>query len=260
MTTAAGTANIGKPTATVGILYPGYSAEDDYPIAERLLGDDVALAVVHTEMPVDAHQVDALLEIGGDALLAAGAAKLIGAQSIIWACTSGSFVFGWDGAKRQVAALAEGTGLPASSTSFAFVDALAAVGVTRVAVAATYPRDIAELFVSFLRHAGIEVVRLASRGIVTASEVGFLSAAQLFEFAEANDHPDAQALLLPDTALHTIASVAELERQLGKPVLTANQVSVWQGLRLAGMSVTHAGLGALFWPQQARGSADERVG
>lgn len=251
MTRTARSANIGKPTATVGILYPGYSAEGDYPIVERLLGDDVAFAVVHTDMPVDAHRVDALLEIGGDGLLAAGAAELVDPQSVIWACTSGSFVFGWDGARRQVAALVEATGRPASSTSFAFVDALAALGVTRVAVAATYPQDIAELFASFLRHARVEVVHLASRGIVTASEVGRLGAAQLFEFAEANDHSDAQALLLPDTALHTIASVAELERRLGKPVLTANQVSVWQGLRLAGVSVTRDGLGAVFCPQQA---------
>ena len=45
--------------------------------------------------------------------------------------------------------------------------------------------------------------------------------------------------------------VAALEHALGKPVLTANQVSAWEGLRLAGVSCACAGLGALFAGQAA---------
>ena len=104
------------PRYTIGILYPGFSAEDDYLTAQHLLGPDVAVALVHTEMRVDAHRVDALLDIGGEEILAAGAAQLSGIDSIIWACTSGSFVFGWEGAQRQIAALRRVAGVPASST------------------------------------------------------------------------------------------------------------------------------------------------
>lgn len=239
---------------TIGILYPGYSAEDDYPLAQELLGPDVAVHLVHTEMPVDAHRVDALLDIGGDEILAAGAAQLSGLDSIIWACTSGSFVFGWDGAVRQVAALQQAAGVPASSTSFAFTDAVHALALRRVAVAATYPGDVAERFVEFLAHAGVGVVRLSSRGIATAAEVGTLERDDVLDFAEANDHPDAEALLLPDTALHTVGWLDDLEERVGKPVLTANQVSLWQALRLAGPRQARSRLGTLFRdpvPQEA---------
>ncbi len=68
----------------------------------------------------------------------------------------------------------------------------------------------------------------------------------MLEFAAAADHPDAQAVLLPDTALHTIGLLDQLDARVGKPVLTANQVSVWQGLRLAGEASPRPGLGALF--------------
>ncbi|MFC4949718.1 maleate cis-trans isomerase [Pseudonocardia sp. GCM10023141] len=233
-------------TPTVGILYPGYSAEDDYPRAEALLGGP-RLPLVHTEMREDAHRVDALLDIGSDDVLAAGAAAIPGPlDAIVWACTSGSFVFGWDGATAQVAALGSAAGVPASSTSFAFVDACAQLGVTRVAVGATYPDDVAERFVAFLGHAGIEVLSLSARGIVTAAEVGTLEPATVLAFAAAADHADAQALLLPDTALHTVGLLDELEAHVGKPVLTANQVSVWQGLRMAGAATPRPGFGALF--------------
>ncbi|GAA2560110.1 maleate cis-trans isomerase family protein [Pseudonocardia hydrocarbonoxydans] len=231
---------------TVGILYPGFSAEDDYPRAERLL-DGPLLPLVHTEMREDAHRVDALLDIGGDEVLAAGARALPGPlDSIVWACTSGSFVFGWDGAAAQVAALGAAAGVPASSTSFAFADACAHLGVTRVAVGATYPDDVAERFVAFLARAGVEVLALSARGIVTAAEVGTLPPEDVLAFAEAADHADAQAVLLPDTALHTVDLLDALDARVGKPVLTANQVSIWQGLRLAGAAGPRAGLGRLF--------------
>ena len=231
---------------TVGILYPGYSEEDDYPLAESLLGGP-RLPLVHTLMREDAHRVDALLDIGGDHVLAEGVAGLPApVDAVVWACTSGSFVFGWDGAAAQVAALQAVAGVPASSTSFAFVDACARLGVRRVAVGATYPDDVAERFVAFLAAAGIEVLALSAKGIVTAAEVGTLPPAAVLEFAAAADHPDAQAVLLPDTALHTIGLLDRLDARVGKPVLTANQVSVWQGLRLAGADAQRLGLGAVF--------------
>ncbi len=68
----------------------------------------------------------------------------------------------------------------------------------------------------------------------------------VLELAPAGDHPDAQAVLVPDTALHTAAFVPELEEALGKPVLTANQVPVWERLRLAQRKIWLPRLGTLF--------------
>lgn len=231
---------------TAGILYPGYSAEDDYPTLEGLLGDDVRLPLVHTLMREDAHRVDALLDVGSDQVLADGARALGEVDSVVWACTSGSFVFGWSGARDQVEKLQAVTGKPTSSTSFAFVHAAALLGLRRVAVAATYPSDVAEHFVEFLRAGDLEVVRLSSRGIVTAAEVGTLGRDEVLSFAAANDDDQAEALLMPDTALHTAAWLEDIEQRLGKPVLTANQVSAWEALRLAGAGTSREGLGTLF--------------
>ncbi|MEV0441762.1 decarboxylase [Streptomyces spectabilis] len=232
----------------LGFLYPGHSAEDDYPRIEQLLGSDIRLQVVHTDIGEDAHRVDALLEMGSPARLAAGVEelRLTGAEAVVWACTSGSFVFGWEGAHGQVRALARSAGLPASSTSFAFVHAVRELGAGRVAVAATYPEEVAGHFAAFLKAAGTEVVSLRSSGIVTAAEVGTWGLDEVLALARAGDHPDAQAVLLPDTALHTAAHVHDLEAALGKPVLTANQVTVWEALRLATRRVNAPRLGALF--------------
>ena len=233
---------------TVGFLYPGHAAEGDYPLIEKLLGPEVELPVVHTSVGEDAHRVEALLDLGGADRLADGAEQLrqVDVNAVVWACTSGSFVFGWDGAQDQVDGLRRALDVPASSTSFAFVGAARAMRLGRVAVAATYPEDVTSHFVEFLRHGGVEVVRLSSRGIITAVESGTLGREEVLDLAAQSDHPHADAVLLPDTALHTAAWLDELEQRLGKPVLTANQVSVWEGLRIAGHTGPYAGLGALF--------------
>lgn len=234
------------PGATIGILYPGHAAEDDYPLLERTL--DVRLPVVHTSVGEDAHRVDALLDLGDARRLADGAARLgpYRVDAVMWACTSGSFVFGPDGAREQAERLAGAAGVPASSTSFAFANAAAALGIGRVAVAATYPADVADRFVAFLAAAGIEVVRRQAHGIVTAEEVGRLGRADVLDLAAAHDDPRAEAVLVPDTALHSAAWLEELELRVGKPVLTANQVTVWEGLRLAGDGAARGGAGTLF--------------
>src|SRR5262245_63850773 len=122
------------PMITVGLRDPGYAAEDDFPLMQGILGADVALPVVHTSVGEDAHRVDALLDLGSTARLADGADELRphAPDAVIWACTSGSFVFGWDGAKTQAGEVADRLERPASSTSIAFANAIRALGVRRV--------------------------------------------------------------------------------------------------------------------------------
>lgn len=229
----------------IGILYPGHSAEDDYPRAAAMLGD-VELPLVHTRMESDAHVVEQLLRWGTADVLAQGAKELPEVDAVVWACTSGSFVHGWEGAHRQVDELTSATGLPASSTSLAFARAARALGLRRVAVAATYPPDVATLFARFMAESGTEVVSTVQADILLAGDVGLLGRDDVLRLAESGDHADAEAVLLPDTALHSVAWLDDLEEALGKTVLTANQVSIWEGLRLAGAGRPRDGFGTLF--------------
>lgn len=233
------------PAPTIGFIYPDHAAEDDYPRAAALL--DARLPVAHI-YGTDLHAVPELLDLGSPGKLRDGAARLAAYRpdAIVWACTSGSFVYGPDGAREQVRALSAAAGVPASSTSFAFVAAAQALNIRRVAVAASYPADVAGLFADFLADAGITVAGFASAGIETAAEVGTLDAGQVLALARADDHPEAEALLIPDTAMHTLEVLPRLEAALGKPVLTANQVTIWEGLRLAGVTRIVPSLGALF--------------
>ncbi|MGY0536484.1 maleate cis-trans isomerase family protein [Nocardioides sp. YJ-D4] len=232
----------------VGLLYPGYAAEDDFPALENALGGAIWLPLVHTSMGRDEHTVEALLDTGSAARLAQGA-DAIAAHSpdaVMWACTSGSFVYGRDGAAAQAAAISERLGVPASSTSIAFVEAARSLGLEKVAVAASYPEELAAHFSTFLEAGGVEVVSFGASGIFTAVDAGRLRPDAVLEMTLSVDVPEAEAVLVPDTALHTLTCIDTLEKALGKPVLTANQVTVWEGLRLAGTPRPLPRLGTLF--------------
>ncbi|MFE4700503.1 decarboxylase [Streptomyces sp. NPDC056738] len=232
----------------LGFLYPGHSAEDDYPRIEQLLGSDIRLTVVHTDGGEDAHHMDALLDMGSADRLAAGVEelRLSGAEAVVWACATGSFVQGVQGAHEQVRGLARAAGLPASSTSFAFAHAAREIGVDRVAIGAAWPDDVAALFAAFLKETGTEVAAVRGFGAAASEEASGWDYGRVLALAREADHPDAGAVVLPDTALHTASHLTALEKDLAKPVLTAAQVTVWEALRLTGRKVNAPDLGTLF--------------
>ena len=240
-------------TTTVAMLYPGHAAEDDFALIEAAIGavepdSEVRLPVVFTEVDSDDHTVEAMAAVGEQDRLFDGVRRAHAhhPSALMWACTSGSFVYGFDGARRQAADVAGQSGRPASSTSLAFVAACRHLGLSRVAIAATYPEPLASRFTGFLADAGVEVVALRANDIGTATEAGMFDGDGLFDMLSAADSDSAQAILVPDTALHTAMWVVDLEAKFGKPVLTANQVTAWEGLRLTGLTVDVPRLGSLF--------------
>jgi maleate cis-trans isomerase len=236
--------------STVAILYPGHSAEDEFQqLGARIPG--AQFPVIHTWEGSTDHDVDALLELGSRELLEPPAkeAAQAGADSVMWACTSGSFVYGWDGCLEQAGWVASASGVPSSSTSLAFAAAVHHLGLTRVSVAATYPKDVASHFVEFLGADGITVTALSTYDVPSGEDAGLLGPDWVLETARAADISGAECLLIPDTALHTLAILPELEETVGLPVLTANQVTAWQGLKLAGHPASAGRLGTLFEPR-----------
>ncbi|QQO35532.1 hypothetical protein JJC00_07845 [Bradyrhizobium diazoefficiens] len=227
-------------------------ADNDYPrLVNDLFPDGSVIADIAYTTYAEAnnvHTIEALIDTGARWRLGDGAITLKSrdADVAVWACTSGSFVFGLNGAQRQVDELAEDFGGPASSTSLAFVRALDALDIDEVAVAASYPEGLTRPFLDLLQEAGHHVVGGQSHGIMSGPEVSLLSEDEVLEFVRAADHPRAKAILVPDTAMRTVGGIARFEAAVAKPVLTANQVTVWEALRLLGAVPYREGAGSLF--------------
>ena len=241
-------------TRRLGFLWPGTrgAVSDLASLVQSLFPDGLAVAdIAYTTIGEgqNVHTIEALLDTGARWRLRDGAITLKAREADVamWACTSGSFVFGLSGAQRQADELAEDFKGPASSTSLAFVRALEALDIDQVAVAASYPEQLTRPFLDLLAEAGHEVVACRSHGIMSGGEAfRLLSEDKLVEFVRAADHPRAKAILVPDTAISTVGGIGRFEAAVGKTVLTANQVTVWEALRLLDAIPSREGAGSLF--------------
>jgi maleate cis-trans isomerase len=171
-------------------------------------------------------------------------------HAAMWASTSASFIGGMQWSRDQAAGVAEIVGAPASNTALAFVDALLALGVNRAAILASYPQEVTEAFRSFLGEAGIAVGSYLHLNADAGEDAYDMAEDFLFQKAMTLDLATADALLVPDTAMAAFGLMRRLEARLGIPVLTANQVTIWQALRLAGARVHTTEYGRLFQLQK----------
>ena len=231
----------------LGVIYPGGGAEQDYYLFGERHG--LRMFLVGSRIPAgDDHAVDALLQTARVENICEAAARFrtLAPGVVVWACTSGSFIVGRDGAERQVAALRAATGVLATSTSLAFVDALAALGAPRVAVVATYPEPASRALASFLNAFGVTVASLQWLDAPSGLDAALIAEERLADAVRhaAAERPD--AVVIPDTALPTMERIGRLESIAQCPVVTANQVTLWAALGLVGHPLIAEGHGRLF--------------
>lgn len=235
-------------STTVVMLTPGHPAEDEFAwLQERLPG--VRFPVEHTSQGPARADVEELRSLGAHDRLVpvATRARLVHRpDAMMWASTSASFVHGARGMDRQAKWISDAARVPASSTSLAFLEALRALRITRVAVASTYPPAVTGHFVNLLCEEGYQVSSCTSHRLPSGEAAAALEPDAVWRLIGERYPAAVQAVLIPNTALHTLPLIEELENGLDKVVLTANQVSAWRGLRLAGWHGHPEGLGRLF--------------
>jgi maleate isomerase len=168
-----------------------------------------------------------------DLLAAARSLAVVRPAATVYACTSASFVGGLSG-ERTLRDVMAGAGLPNPvTTSGALVDALGVLGVRRIAIGSPYDADLTRRLARFLAEAGHEVVGGAFLGL--DGDIARVDSNSVYQLARATDTPEADAVFLSCTNLRTFDVLAAAERDLGKPVLSANQVSMWAALRASGL-------------------------
>jgi maleate isomerase len=219
------------PQRGVGVVTPFDMALDRE--LWRWAPEEVSLYLTRTPQVAEPVSLELAEAVGDEAAVASATGEVLVPEPLVvaYACTSGSFVHGVEGERRLVAAM-RAAGAPAAvTTSGALLEALAALGVRRLAVATPYVESVTARLHDYLAEAGVATVSGAHLGLEAGIwKVPYETTARLVREA---DSPGADAVFVSCTNLPTYELVAPLERELGKPVLTANQVTLWAALRMA---------------------------
>lgn len=234
----------------LGILYPPCGAEFEYYRYGEQLGDDIRISLMGVRIVGgdDEHAPENLSRTGEieNLTLSGRVLQQLQPDAAIWACTSGSFVDGLAHARAQTEALSRVLGCPVTSTSLAFVAALQHLGIETVSVLASYPEQTASRFFQLLSDCGIQTHAYQCLDIDSGPAAAGLDQDAVAATCRDLAIPGDGALLIPDTAIPTMHWIEPLEQEHRKPVLTANQVSLWDTARLAGIQPAGKLPGRLF--------------
>jgi len=164
---------------------------------------------------------------------------------IVLGATAPSFLKGLGYDRELIARIEAATGKRATTTSTALIEALRHLGVSRVVLGAAYDDRVNAIAQAFLEANGIEVLAAQGLGMVDNLAVGRLGSDSAYELARRIDRPDAEAIVLACTNWKTMDVIERLERELGKPVISTTQASLWAALKMIGRIEGVAGYGRL---------------
>ncbi|HAV07563.1 MAG TPA: Asp/Glu racemase [Rhodobacteraceae bacterium] len=155
-----------------------------------------------------------------------------------YGCTSGTTLIGADAVARMVRLGVETPAVTDPLTA-AFA-ALSALHITRIGLVTPYIAAIAAPVAQAFAACGFPVVEAISFGEEREERVARIAPASIKAAARAAAANGAEAVFLSCTNLRTLDLIAELEAELGIPVLSSNQVLAWHMAQYS-----HAPLAAL---------------
>lgn len=159
--------------------------------------------------------------------------------------TGTSFAGGYGYDQQVIRKMKEVNGnLPTTTTSTAVIEALKAMGIKKVSIAMPYLEEVARTAAKFVEDNGIRVVNMKWLG--KSSGICDVPKEVIYNLAREVDRPESEAVLISCIDLHTIDIIGKLECDLNKPIITSNQATMWNLLRLAGIKDKIQDLGVLF--------------
>ena len=126
----------------------------------------------------------------------------------------------------------------------ALLEALHVLSAKQIVLGAPWSATVNQSVAAFIEANGVKVLGQEALGLVSNLEIGLLDPQTAYDVGRRVNRPDADAVMLACGNWSTFGIIDRLERDLGKPVLTTNQVSLWHALKMMGMRPL-GGLGVL---------------
>ena len=233
----------------VGIVWPEPVQDGHLAELQPFVGSELHLDVEAVEADPAPEQDITLALVEGlarDPNIGQAAQRLAerGAQAVAYGCTSGSYVLGPSGDATIIEQMRAAAGVPATTTSRAVVTALRTLGVQSVAVLSPHIDELNARLRAYLEAAGFSVAAMV--GLNLSCDIEAVEPAETRHIVESQvDTADADAVFISCTGMRTAEIIDDLEATLGKPIVTANQATLWHLGQLVGCSGAIDGSGRL---------------
>jgi maleate isomerase len=167
-----------------------------------------------------------------------------GMDAIAWNGTSATWL-GLEADRALCDAITRATGVPATTSALAQVEAFRAYGVRSYGLAVPYLDSVRQAIIRTYQDVGFPCVSSHWLGISTNRTFADIEPPMIRDLVRRSDSPRAEAIAVICTNLPAAWLVEELEAELGKPIFDSTVLAVWHGLRLAGWNKPLDGWGRL---------------
>lgn len=227
----------------IGVIIPATNATFE-PECYRMAPEGVSFHF--SRMALSELSAEALQEMGTFTREKGRELEAAGVDVIVFGCTSGSFAGGKGHDGKIIREIQEETGIPALATSTAVLKALKRLEIQRMAVASPYSEELNARLKNFFEAHGLNVTAIRGLGFVKKTAQFPLASRPVslpnlqppevaYKLARFVNGPEAQGILISCTNFRTIDIIEKLETDLGKPVVTSVQATVWAALRQIGV-------------------------
>ncbi len=188
---------------------------------------------------------EALSEMHKDLMHAAQLLSDTNVDIIVFGCTSGSFLEGLGFDKQISDEIKSNVGVEAITTSTAVIDALKELELRKIVLATPYIEEINKKEVKFLEDNGIKVLKYKGLGILKNTEIGAQTPDVAYRLAKEVYVSEADGVFISCTNFRTIEILDVLEQDLGVPVISSNQATMWKTLKTLGIREKYESFGTL---------------
>ena len=168
-------------------------------------------------------------------------------HAIAYGFFSSSYVLGIAGDRALASRLeARAGGIPVVIPGLASLAAFRALGAGRLALVEPpwFTPELDRLGAEYFRKGGIEVVYTAPADLPKGQHDQ--NPGRLYHWVRSVVPKTADVILIGGNGFRAVGAIAALEEDLGRPVLTANQVVFWAALRRAGLHALVTDYGRIF--------------
>lgn len=221
------------------------------PQTYRILGDREDVTVHFTRIEVTRIALDAGSDTQFDHSTMVEAARLLRTADvdvIAWNGTAGSWL-GPEHDRAMVDKITAATGVPATTSTLAYLDAFERFGLERLALVTPYTSDVNDSIVRTYAAEGLEVVGERHLGLHVNESFARVRPEELvplsLELSDGGASARAQALVYLCTNLYGAPVVEQVEAETGLPALDSVAVTLWRCLDLVGADGIDARWGRL---------------
>lgn len=226
----------------IALIRPGVTPSTEMDFHGNL---PEGVAVSTTGVEYGRVTLDGLQEMSDRVAACAAQFKGFPFDIVAFACTTGSMVGGPGYDKRLIAQIEEACGIPALTTTTALLKAFDVLGLKTLSIVTPYSEPLNRMEVVFLESAGIKTSAIRGLGHTDVHAIPFVRPEEMREMARQQGVQGADALFISCTGIDVLSLIEPLEEELGVPVVTSNQATIWDALRRIGYRGALPGLGRL---------------